>query len=165
MSVIIKTFTTPGGKYVYDRSTHKLLSIPDDEYPVFTRIEAGNPNETDLEILKRYQDHGFCQENVIEEIYHPATTLMAYRLESGISQLTMQVTQACNLRCTYCSYSGAYDNQRTHANKTMPLATMKKCVDLNSLLKVFPCEFNNFQRVEEGTPESLIISEQIRNRL
>ena len=80
MSVIIKTFTTPGGKYVYDRSTHKLLRISDNEFPAFIRIENNTQTDEDLNVLKRYQEHGFCLENEIEEIEHPGTTLIEYNI-------------------------------------------------------------------------------------
>lgn len=32
---------------------------------------------------------------------------------------TIAVTHKCNLRCTYCCYSGAYRNTRQHANKSI----------------------------------------------
>jgi len=129
MAVVIKTLQTPGGKYVYDRATHKKLRVNDDEYASFLRIEAGTVSESDEIVLKRYQDQGYCTDSEIEEIRHPASTLLQYRLDSRVAQLTMQITQDCNLRCSYCAYSGAYENQRSHSKKTMSVKTMKKCVD------------------------------------
>ena len=29
------------------------------------------------------------------------------------------ITEQCNLRCTYCCYSGQYENNRTHSNKSL----------------------------------------------
>jgi len=129
MAVVVKTFTTPGGKYVYDRETNSILSVGDVEFEAFCRIEAGDAGEADLAVLERYQGQGYCLESELEEILHPATPLLEYQLNSKVRQITMQVTQNCNLRCKYCAYGGGYENQRTHSNKTMPLETMKKCVD------------------------------------
>lgn len=129
MTVIIKTFTTPGGKYVYDRDTNSLLSVNDDEFAACKRVEANEADDNDWHILKRYTDQGYLQESRLKEIEHPATAYMPFYLENGMSQLTMQVTQECNLRCSYCTYGGGYANQRTHSKKTMSLETMKKCVD------------------------------------
>ena len=32
---------------------------------------------------------------------------------------TIGLTTKCNLRCTYCCYSGAYRNSRTHGSSSM----------------------------------------------
>lgn len=48
--------------------------------------------------------------------------------KSGYNQLTLVVTQECNLRCTYCIYSGNYSNFRVHKN-----CFMKKDVALNAV--------------------------------
>ena len=44
--------------------------------------------------------------------------------------MTLQVTQECNFRCSYCTY-GAKDHQyqREHASKKMPLETAIKAID------------------------------------
>lgn len=47
----------------------------------------------------------------------------------GITQLTLIVTEECNLRCKYCVYSGEYDNNRTHANNYMDINIAKRAVE------------------------------------
>lgn len=42
--------------------------------------------------------------------------------------LVLQVTQKCNLRCSYCVYSGDYKN-RNHSQKEMSWETAKEAVD------------------------------------
>jgi len=127
--VVIKTFSTPNGMYVYDRETNSLLSVNADEYIACRRVETGTATEDDWQLIKRYTDQGYLKESNLREIGHPVTTLMPYYLDSGVSQLTLQVDQHCNLRCSYCAYSGNYENQRTHANLSMSLDMMKKGVD------------------------------------
>ena len=126
---IIKTFATPGGKYVYDRETNALLSVSDAEYAACQRVEAGTAVEDDWQLLGRYKEQGYLNESRLREIVHPATEYMPFQLENGVSQLTLQICTKCNLRCSYCAYGGGYANQRTHGDKTMPLETIKKCVD------------------------------------
>ena len=129
MAVVIKTFTTPGGKYVYDRESNWVLSVSDAEFESFARIEKGAFSDKDIVVLKRYQGQGYCLDNEVTEISHPATPVLGTQISRKMKQLTMQVTQNCNLRCKYCIYGGGYDHQRTHSSQTMPLETMKKCVD------------------------------------
>ena len=45
-----------------------------------------------------------------------------------MGQLTLQVTQRCNLDCSYCIYSDNYNN-RHHADKWMTLEIAKKAID------------------------------------
>jgi len=129
MAVVIKTFSTPGGLYVYDRGANAILSVSSAEHLALQRIEAGIADNNDCELLKRYIDQGYLQDSRIKEIEHPATTYMPFYLENCMNQLTLQVTQDCNLRCNYCIYGGMYGTQRIHSKKTMSFEMMKKCVD------------------------------------
>lgn len=71
-------------------------------------------------------------------IIHPSTEgvfllcnildLLIYSLENRMNQLVLQVTQKCNLRCSYCVYSGDYKN-RNHSQKEMSWETAKEAVD------------------------------------
>lgn len=49
-------------------------------------------------------------------------------MQTQLRQIVLQVTQNCNLRCSYCAYSGSYFN-RTHTNKRMRVETALRAVD------------------------------------
>jgi uncharacterized protein len=127
MDVVVKTFQTPNGKYVFVRETNSILLVDDVEFSAFERIENGEACDKYIKVLQRYIDQGYLIENGIEKIAFPDT--FRYQLNSRVQQLTLQVTQNCNLRCSYCTYGGSYYHQRTHSKKTMPLSIMKKAVD------------------------------------
>lgn len=114
---------------MYDREINSILLVDESEFSAFQRIEKGKDNEDDWKLLKRYTEHGYLKESSLEEIVHPSTPLLGFYLSKQVTQLTMQVTQNCNLACAYCAYSGNYDHQRTHMNKKMSLDMMKKCAD------------------------------------
>jgi len=128
MSVIIKPFSTPMGYYVYDREINSILVLSQDRYEAFERIYKKQANEEDQKILKDFQEQGYCKESQLEKIEHPTDKLLEFHLENKIKKITLQVTQNCNLRCSYCIYSGMYE-QRSHTNKTMSYETMKESVD------------------------------------
>ncbi len=49
--------------------------------------------------------------------------------DGHLEDLILNVTDECNMRCTYCSFSGSYFYERTHQNKFMDFQTAKKVVD------------------------------------
>jgi len=129
MAVIIKTFATPGGKYVYDRETNSILSVSDEEFAACKRVEANEADDNDWKLLKCYTDQKFLQESRLKEILHPATYSLNQMLESRVAHLTLQITTDCSLRCSYCTYSGNYENQRSHSKEVMSIDVMKRSVD------------------------------------
>lgn len=128
MSIVIKPFFTPYGKYIYDRETNSILSVDSDEYETFNRIYENKAILSDLELLKIYQEKGYCKDSQLKKVEHPLDKMVEFHLNNKIEKITLQVTQNCNLRCAYCSYSGMY-NQRTHSNKSMSYEIMEKSID------------------------------------
>lgn len=47
-----------------------------------------------------------------------------------MSGLVLNVTETCNLACSYCIYSGGYVNERTETRANMDFETAKKAIDL-----------------------------------
>lgn len=52
-----------------------------------------------------------------------------YILLHCLSQLTLCVTEDCNFRCKYCTFSDFYEYNRSRSNKCMDLITAKKAID------------------------------------
>ena len=50
-------------------------------------------------------------------------------MENNISQLILEVTQRCNLRCKYCIYHDGHNAYRSFSNKDMDFETAKKAID------------------------------------
>ena len=46
-----------------------------------------------------------------------------------ISNFTIEITQQCNFRCSYCCYSGEYSGMRKHANRSMEHDTILKTIE------------------------------------
>lgn len=51
------------------------------------------------------------------------------RLATRQEQLVLEATEACNLRCRYCIYSGAYPFRRGHGRRRMPWAIARAAID------------------------------------
>ncbi len=120
MLPVYKVFSTPKGYYMYDRSTNTIVKI--------TREESEQLKKADVGMIAAFKTKGYLDENIIERVRHPALDYIEYRLNTALNHLIIQLTQNCNLRCTYCPYvSGDY--QRRHSNRTATLETIRKGVD------------------------------------
>lgn len=52
-----------------------------------------------------------------------------YILRHGLLSLTLGVTEDCNFRCKYCTFSEFYKYTRDHSDKYMDFPTAKKAID------------------------------------
>lgn len=128
MPLLFKTFRSHSNTYAFDANTNSLIKLTREQYNALKSIENHEPTEESYEILKRIQSRGFCKNITIKSIDHPDSESMYRHLEENIENLTLQVTQNCNLRCDYCIYSGKYGT-RKHAPKRMDFETAKKGID------------------------------------
>lgn len=128
-AVIFKTFRTYKHPYVYDRHTNSIVMVTEKEYRELSQVEKGELPHEQSPVIKKYQEFGMFKPNVVEKIEHPGTEIIEHYIKTRIKQLTLQVTQQCNLRCEYCVYSGIYNRNRTHSNQRMCLETAKKAID------------------------------------
>lgn len=118
-------FSTPRNKYMYVRNINSIIRISEKEYKEL--IEA-RKNDREYEVINKYKKLGVFVDNPVKLIEHPNTEIIEYLAKYHCKQLTLQVTQQCNLRCEYCAYSGMYEN-RVHSNKKMTFETAKKAID------------------------------------
>ena len=128
-SIIFKLFKTYKHPYLYDRHTNSLAMLTDEEFEELKAVQAGKISPEQSAAVQRYQQYGLLMPNVVEKIEHPGTQIIEQYLENRMRQLTLQVTQQCNLRCKYCAYSGIYKNNRTHNSRRMNWDTAKKAID------------------------------------
>ena len=121
MSIIYKVFRTPLHNYLYDRNTNKILRISEADYKNLSEIEV------DKDVFRKFQKRGFLLEDKLEEIEHPNTKILHHILENRMEYLLLQVTQECNLRCSYCVYGGNYEN-RIHSNRNMTFDLARRAI-------------------------------------
>ena len=127
--IVFRTVRTYKHPYLYDRHSNLVVMLSEDEYDELARVERGELLAQDSPVVCEYMEQGFLQPNIVRKIEHPMSAVIERYLETRIEQLTLQVTQQCNLRCAYCIYSGIYLRRRTHAAARMGFETAKKAID------------------------------------
>lgn len=130
--MIFKVFKTINGKFLYDRQENRIVKIDEEDYLSFQDMKTDGMNNSYKKVLKRFQERGLCKDNELVKIEHPQTAGLEFVLNDHLEQITLQVTQSCNLRCNYCTYSGQYKN-RVHSNKRMSYETA--CTAIDYLIK------------------------------
>lgn len=90
-------------------------------YDDITGMVSCENNKNSNKIL--YGNNVYKEKNISSKEIENTLTSM------DTTQLTLIVTEECNLRCKYCIFSGIYDNNRTHANNYMSIDVAKKAID------------------------------------
>ena len=132
---LIHLFKTPYNHYVFDTNANDLIKVDEEVYGALQDIIDERITEDKLsppiqERIGELREEGYLSSNRVQELEHPVTPMLEYYQAHKVRSITLQVTQQCNLRCTYCIYSETNNpGQRSHANKRMTKETAKKCID------------------------------------
>lgn len=114
----VKIFSVDeGDAFLYEAVTNKIYRIE----------RAGNFDEEEL--LARFVRAGAVSEKILDA---PKFSLpfdeYCRSLENKLPQLTLEVTRRCNMRCSYCIYSGKFQGRRSHENFDMSHDTMERAI-------------------------------------
>lgn len=126
--IMFKCFKSPENYYLYDRYSHTIIELKKSEYDELILVEDGKVLPEQSEILKNFQKNDILLPGRVDEIKHPETDYVDHISKNRIGDIILQVTQQCNLRCSYCVYGGKYKN-RLHSTKRMNFDTAKKAMD------------------------------------
>lgn len=133
---VIFPYQTPFGNYIYDANHNEILYVNKKlfDYIVdYEKNEVKRQEDYSQETLKEFlelQKFGYLLPPVVQKIEHPYTTMMKDLLERKVDQITLQITQNCNLRCAYCIYSADSNlGQRKHSNKHMTFDMAKRALE------------------------------------
>ncbi|WDV45029.1 Cys-rich peptide radical SAM maturase CcpM [Clostridiaceae bacterium M8S5] len=133
----IHLFKTPSGYYIFDVNTNSIIKTKKEVYGALEKIMRDKPLDTikdeTLEIINSLKEKKYLSSNKVKELEHPLTQYVESRIYNKMKKITLQLTQNCNLRCSYCIYAdnkSINDKQRVHSNKKMSFDIAKKAIDL-----------------------------------
>lgn len=131
----IHLFKTPHGYYIFDVNTNCIIRTKEKVYETLLKRQKDilKNDEIDTEtknLIEKLKDMKFLSSNKPKEIEHPHDKYLEYYLNKRVRKITLQLTQNCNLRCSYCVYGEKENNiQRKHSYKKMTFETAKKAID------------------------------------
>jgi len=142
----IKKIKTKNFNYIYDVNTNNFLKVDEVVFEIVDDIYElskdeiinkwkGRFHEIDLEravsnIYFSIEKEGLFSFKSPSSIKFPLSQKeIVERLDNSVDQITLAVTEQCNLRCFYCIYSGKFPWRRRHSSKTMNWSCAKRAID------------------------------------
>jgi uncharacterized protein len=137
----VKQFQTERNRYVYDVGTNDFYLVDDLTSNVlrnwqhfqheYAANDHHNPNVSSaIAEVRQYQAEGAFLPSPIQGLALPiAVGELEKRLQTSLSQLILNVTERCNLRCSYCVFSGDHSFQRSHSSVKMSTTVAIKAVE------------------------------------
>lgn len=143
MKPFIHKFRTEKNCYVYDVNTNRVLRVGETTFELIDRDESseleklnqGFHHSTELveeslrEISEGKKKGFFSSHRPNSMAFGNGTPIEDLCSISKYQHLILNVTEKCNLRCSYCIYSGKYNGKRTHGEEQMSPELAKKAID------------------------------------
>lgn len=140
-----KLFKTQNNGYVYDLGTGKIFMCEPDEFMVLNHIFENNGLKDIDDIDMEKNALLDCLEQLVklineEQLFQapPLTEFSAIHtnfddtkkeIENHLEQITLELTERCNLRCKYCIYSSDNESHREFGTDDMTWDVARKAID------------------------------------
>lgn len=139
-------FKTDSYGYLYDTGTNKVFQCNDIEYAILDRLlneDFENSISDFLELFGHQKVidslnsiiNAIEQENILmlkklDKFYSPEHfEKLEEQIDKHLYQVTLELTEQCNLRCKYCIYNDNYSGMRNHGKTEMTLEIAKAAVE------------------------------------
>lgn len=127
----IKLFKSPRQFYIYSVNQNSVKNVSENVYRYLDGDNNISLSAPELAELQALNNDKFLSSDKFKEIKHPDIDTIEDALDSRMEHLVLQVTQSCNLTCSYCPYANKTEGkiQRNHTSKCMTFETARKAVD------------------------------------
>lgn len=139
---IIKLFATKTNHYFYDTGTNRIFSCTPFEYeflknlvslPIQDALDMRQYSCTPSDFIAVLQHiNDLMKEKGIlkaTSILLRAPSHIHKLVHSSLSQIILETTERCNLRCRYCIYNPSFSQKRNHGNRDMSLDVAYRAID------------------------------------
>lgn len=128
-----KLFNTKNNKYFYDSGTGRVLQISDSESRILNEVlnsnfdidEISAKNNDLYEFIKR---NNLLSRSRELEFIIPTKEEFKRNLIGNCKQVIIELTEDCNLRCSYCIYNKYHPNFRGYSNKAIKIEKIFKTI-------------------------------------
>jgi len=123
----IEIIETPKGAYLFSGNTGQIFGIGDD---LKNALQGIGPQSDELRntFEQTYPDI-FSTSKISEFRWGYSDSDIGALISGDLQQMSLGVTTQCNMRCSYCVYSGEFDGNRVHADGAMSRDVALKAAD------------------------------------
>lgn len=131
--MLLKSFKTPENFYIYSAWNNEIARVPRQVHEWFSQAVCGvsTPEHPAAHWRQKAVALGLLPEKDITLSVFPQSKVregIRNLRRSGPNVLVLTITEQCNFRCAYCTYSGGYQHSRAHSSKSMPLEVALQAV-------------------------------------
>lgn len=136
-----KVFATKSKYYFFDTGTGKVLECSEAEYKVFRQLTKENSldfsnldlteeelNNAIVGIMEAIETEKIFQATPLEKFDGTHFQDLEHVVPQNMQQVILEVTEECNLRCTYCIYNNQNDGFRDFGKQNMSEKTAIKAI-------------------------------------
>ncbi len=138
-----RNFETNSHKYFYDTGTGKVFQTEDNVSAVLSAWITTNefesifeiPIEENLliealdELFRTVEEQHILQAPSVQELYGPQVYDLDHALAKHRTQLMLELTEKCNMRCRYCIYHSGNGGYREFGKSDMSFQIAKLALD------------------------------------
>lgn len=140
---LIKKFKTESKYYVYDTWTNEILNVHKNFWDYLQEAENGHINQNSLKKVsnlaevkmevEKAQKQGYLstERPEVATYYKPGNWKdeITIEINYNLNELLLNVTEKCNFRCSYCTYSDSYYHTRNHSSREMSWEIARKSIE------------------------------------
>lgn len=135
-----RCFQTRRKKYYFDTGTGKVFEVNSNVYYILQKI-LDNADKEDLlndsdvtvealnEVYSSIMQENILKAPVLEGFIGSQITDLEGQLTKHRAQITLELTERCNLRCKYCIYNEGQGGYRNFGNRDMTYEIAKQGID------------------------------------
>ncbi len=138
-----RNFETPTKKYFYDTGTGKVFQVEDGINDILSAFIETNDFESIFELsmdedtllsslkelFKTVDEQHILQAPPVHELYGPQVYELDEALLSQRTQIMLELTEECNMRCKYCIYHSGNGGYREFGKNGMDFNVAKLALD------------------------------------
>lgn len=138
-----RNFKTSSHKYFYDTGTGKVFQISEALNDVLTKFIQTNSFDSIFELslsedellaslkdlFNTVDEEHILQAEPVRELYGPQVYGLEEELSTQRTQLTLELTEKCNMRCKYCIYHEGKGGYREFGKNDMTFEVAKLAID------------------------------------
>lgn len=135
---IIYPFVYKNNFYIYDTNKNEVLMVEQNVFKEIKKFQA-NPDkkllieESEKNVCKKkileLIERGYFSSSKIQNIQHNLSKYVFVLPDRKTEDLILQITQRCNFKCRYCSFTEIDAFERNHSNLSMSWDTAKRAID------------------------------------